>query len=534
MPETRFANEVYLDFSDPTIDSGQKTAIREVRSRLGKSYKNFINGVWVDGDNGMFESVNPGNLSELIGHFPMASKAQAEGALEAAWAAFTTWKHVSAEKRADYMFRAADVIRRRRMEINAWMNIEVGKNFIEADAETCEAIDFLDYYARLALKLDNGMEVIDSFGDIDRTVYVPLGAGVSISPWNFPFAITLGMAAAPIVAGNTVVAKPSPDSPMMGWLIADIFQEVGLPKGVFNFITGDNMEVGETLVVSAHTRFINFTGSLAVGLHITEQAAKPDPKRNFIKRVVTELGGKNAVVVDDDADLDAAALAIVQSAFGYQGQKCSAGSRAIVVESVYEQVLDKAVAYARSLNIGEAKDNPKVTCVINLKALDKIMSYIEIGKTEGTLALGGNVAKTNVEGYYIEPTIFHDVDADARIAQEEIFGPVVAFIRAKDTDHALEIANGTRYGLTGAYFSSNPERIKKAVLEYNVGNLYINRKCTGALVGAQPFGGFNLSGTDSKAGGADYLLCFVQAKAIAERPDAKGNTLIAEMFKHMH
>jgi 1-pyrroline-5-carboxylate dehydrogenase len=232
--------------------------------------------------------------------------------------------------------------------------------------------------------------------------------------------------------------------------------------------------------------------------------------------------------------LDAAALAIVQSAFGFQGQKCSAGSRAIVVESVYEQVLEKAVAYAKALNIGEAKDNPKVTCVVNQKALDKIMSYIEIGKSEGTLVLGGNKAKTNVDGYYIEPTIFRDVDANARIAQEEIFGPVVAFIRAKDTDHALEIANGTRYGLTGAYFSSNPERIKKAVLEYNVGNLYINRKCTGALVGAQPFGGFNLSGTDSKAGGADYLLCFVQAKAIAERPDAKGKTIISDMYKHTY
>lgn len=531
MSDTSYANEVYLDFSDPTIDTGQKAAIREAKGKLGKTYKNYIDGQWVDGDRGTFESVNPGNLAELIGHFPMASKDQAEGALEAAWVAFATWKHIPAEKRADYMFRAADVIRRRRMEINAWMAVEVGKNFIEADAETCEAIDFLDYYAHLALKLDKGMEVIDSFGDVDRTVYVPLGAGVSISPWNFPFAITLGMAAGPIVAGNTVVAKPSPDSPMMGWLIAEIFEEVGLPKGVFNFITGDNIEVGETLVVSPRTRFINFTGSLAVGLHITEQAAKPDPNRNFIKRVVTELGGKNAVVVDDDADLDAAALGIVQSAFGYQGQKCSAGSRAIVVDSVYDQVLEKAVALTKTLSIGEAKDNPRVTCVVNQKAVDKIMSYIEIGKTEGKLVLGGNRAKTNVEGYYIEPTIFSEINPNARIAQEEIFGPVVAFIRAKDTDHALEIANGTRYGLTGAYFSSNPERIKKAVLEFNVGNLYINRKCTGALVGAQPFGGFNLSGTDSKAGGADYLLYFVQAKAIAERPDAKGNAVISDMYK---
>jgi 1-pyrroline-5-carboxylate dehydrogenase len=375
------------------------------------------------------------------------------------------------------------------------------------------------------------MDVIDSFGDVDRTVYVPLGAGVSISPWNFPFAITFGMAAGPIVAGNTVVAKPSPDSPMMAYLIAEILEEVGLPKGVFNFVTGDNLEVGESLVMSPRTRFINFTGSLGVGLHITELAAKPDPERHFIKRVVTELGGKNAVVVDDDADLDAAALGIVQSAFGFQGQKCSAGSRAVVVDSVYDTVLEKVVELTKGLSIGESKDNPRITCVINQKAVDKIMSYIDIGKKEARLVLGGERASSKTDGYYIQPTIFADVAPDARIAQEEIFGPVVAFIRAKDTDHALAIANGTRYGLTGAYFSSNPDKIRKAITDFQVGNLYINRKCTGALVGAQPFGGFNLSGTDSKAGGADYLLYFVQAKAIAEKPNSKGKTILETMYK---
>ena len=530
MSENVFANEVYLNFTDPTVDADQKAGLRDVRSRMGKTYKNYINGEWVDGNNGTFESVNPCNLSEIIGHFPMASRAQAFGALDAAWAAFATWKNVPAAERADYMYRAADVIRRRRSEINAWMITEVGKNYIEADAETCEAIDFLDYYANHALRLDKGMSVIDSFGDVDRTVYIPIGAGVSISPWNFPFAITLGMAAGPIVTGNTVVAKPSPDSPMMGWLIAEIFEEVGLPKGVFNFVTGDNIEVGEALVTSPRTRFINFTGSLGVGLHITEQAAKPHPEQHFIKRVVTELGGKNAVVIDADADLDAAALGIVQSAFGFQGQKCSACSRAIIVDGVYEEVLAKAVALTKELKVGEAKDNPKVTSVINQKAVDKIMSYIEIGKTEGTLVIGGNKADTKVDGYYIQPTIFRDVAPDARIAQEEIFGPVVAFIRAKDTDHALEIANNTRFGLTGAYYSSDPEKLKRAVREFHVGNLYINRKCTGALVGAQPFGGFNLSGTDSKAGGVDYLNYFVQAKAIAERPNAEGKTVIETMY----
>jgi 1-pyrroline-5-carboxylate dehydrogenase len=526
-----FANEVYLDFSDPTVAAVQKAAIRDVGTKLGKTYKNYVNGEWITGDKGTFDSLNPGNLSEVIGTFPMLSKEQALGALDAAWTAFDSWKRVPAKERADYLFKAADVIRRRRGEINAWMITEVGKNFIEADAETCEAIDFLDYYARLALKLDEGMDVIDSFGDVDRTVYVPLGAGVSISPWNFPFAITFGMAAGPIVAGNTVVAKPSPDSPMMAYLIAEILEEVGLPKGVFNFVTGDNLEVGESLVMSPRTRFINFTGSLGVGLHITELAAKPDPDRHFIKRVVTELGGKNAVVVDDDADLDAAALCIVQSAFGFQGQKCSAGSRALVVDSVYDTVLEKVVELTKGLSIGESKDNPRITCVINQKAVDKIMSYIDIGKKEARLVLGGERASSKTDGYYIQPTIFADVAPDARIAQEEIFGPVVAFIRAKDTDHALAIANGTRYGLTGAYFSSNPDKIRKAITDFQVGNLYINRKCTGALVGAQPFGGFNLSGTDSKAGGADYLLYFVQAKAIAEKPNSKGKTILETMYK---
>lgn len=523
-----YANETYLDFADPAIDAAQKAAIEQVRQQLGKTYKNYINGQWVEGEHGHFESINPCQTDQIIGHFPMASRAQALGALDHAWEAFRSWKFTPASERADYLFRAAELIRQRRLEINAWMILEVGKNFIEADAETCEAIDFLDYYARLALTLDKGMDVIDSFGDVDRTVYVPLGAGVSISPWNFPFAITLGMAAAPIVAGNTVVAKPSPDSPMMGWLIAQLFEEVGLPKGVFNFVTGDNLEVGESLVVSPKARFITFTGSLGVGLHITEQAGKPHPEQAFIKRVVTELGGKNAVVVDDEADLDAAALGIVQSAFGFQGQKCSACSRAVIVDSVYETVIEKVLTFTKELSMGHASDNPRMTSVINQKAVDKILSYIEIGKSEGTLIYGGN--RGPAHGYYIEPTLIRDVSPHARIAQEEIFGPVVAFIRAKDTDDAIAIANSTRFGLTGAFYSKNPDKLKKAILEFQVGNLYINRKCTGALVGAQPFGGFNLSGTDSKAGGADYLHYFVQAKAIAERPDAQGKTVLETLY----
>jgi len=513
-----YKNETYLDFSDPTHDSAQKTSLKEVRAKFGQTYPMYINGQHVTGDHGTFESINPSNTNEVIGTFQMASKEQALEALDAAWKAFETWRYVPAVKRADILFKAADICRRRRLEINSWMISEAGKNFLEADADTCEGIDFLDYYAYEALRYDKGMEVLDAWGDTNRTHYIPLGAGVSISPWNFPFAITLGMAAAPIVAGNTVVAKPSPDTPMMGWIIAEIFEEAGLPAGVFNLVTGDNLEVGETLTTSPNTRFINFTGSLGVGLHINEVAAKTSDSTKWMKRVFAELGGKNAIVVDEEADLDAASTAVIQAAFGFQGQKCSAASRVVVCDKVYDKMLEMTVEKAKALKVGDAKDNFMAGPVVNQKAVDKIMSYIEIGKKEGRLVLGGELAKADNPGFYIQPTIIADVDPNARIAQEEIFGPVTAFIRARDLDHAFEIANGTKFGLTGGFFSKNKAHLDRAMREFHVGNLYINRKNTGALVGAQPFGGFNLSGTDSKAGGRDYLLCFLQAKSITERP----------------
>ena len=511
--------ESYLDFTNPTYDTAQRAALDTVRKQFGKTYPLFINGKRVTGAHTPFTSINPSDISEVIGTFQSASKAQALEALNAAWEAFGSWQYVPAAKRADYLFRAADIVRRRRLEINAWMISEAGKNFAEADADTAEGIDFLDYYAHEALRYDQGMSVVENTGgDINRTIYIPLGAGVSISPWNFPFAICLGMAAAPIAAGNTIVAKPAPDTPMMGWIISEIFEEAGLPAGVFNYVTGDNIEVGETLTTSADTRFINFTGSLAVGQHITELAARKDESSRFIKRVFTELGGKNAIIVDKDANLEEASAEIVKGAFGFQGQKCSAASRVIVHQDVYDTLLEMTLAKASALSIGNARTNAPAGPVINQKALEKILGYIEIGKQEGRLVLGGKRADTEVEGYYIEPTIFADVAADARIAQEEIFGPVTAFIKARDLDEAFAFANSTRFGLTGGFFSSNPAHIDRALREFHVGNLYINRKNTGALVGAQPFGGFNLSGTDSKAGGRDYLLCFLQAKSLTERP----------------
>jgi 1-pyrroline-5-carboxylate dehydrogenase len=513
-----YTPETYHDFSHPETDAAQRAALADVRARFGKEYDLWIGGKRVKGAAGTFTSINPANLSETIGTFQLASADQAREALASAWTAFDTWRYVPAHTRADILFKAADIARRRRMEINAWMISEAGKNFLEADADTCEGIDFLEYYANEALRYDKGMKVLDAWGDLNRTHYIPLGAGVSISPWNFPFAITLGMSAAPIVAGNTVVAKPSPDAPMMAQICAELFEEAGLPAGVFNLVTGDHMEVGETLTTHPDTRFINFTGSLGVGLHINEVAAKTSEKTRFIKRVFAELGGKNAVIVDEAADLDAAATGIVQAAFGFQGQKCSAASRVVAHTKIYDTLLAKVKEKTDALSIGDPKDNHPAGPVVNQKAVDKIMDYIEIGKTEGRLVRGGKRATLATDGYYIEPTIFADVAPHARIAQEEIFGPVTAFIRANDLDDAFRIANGTKFGLTGGFFSQNPVAVERAMREFHVGNLYVNRKNTGALVGAQPFGGFNLSGTDSKAGGADYLLCFLQAKSITERP----------------
>lgn len=514
----KFDNETYLDFSDPKNDNAQKEALENVRANFGQEYDLYINGEFVKGQAGTFESRNPSNTDELIGTFQMATKDQAFEALDNAWEAFETWKHVSAKKRADYLFKAADVIRRRRLEINAWMISEAGKNYLEADADTCEAIDFLDYYAYEALRIDDGMPVKDSWGDQNKTIYMPIGAGVSISPWNFPFAIFVGMAAAPIAVGNTVVAKPAPDTPKMGHIFAEILDEVGLPKGVFNYVTGGDIEVGENLAKHPKTRFISFTGSKAVGLHLADIAADTPEEQPFLKRLVCELGGKNATVVDSDADIEAASTEIVKGAFGFQGQKCSAGSRVVAHQDIYDELLEKVTAKTKALNVGDAKDNNPSGPVVNQKAVDKIMGYIEIGKKEGRLMAGGERAETENEGYYIQPTVFADVDENARIAQEEIFGPVTAFIKAKDTDDLLRIANNTKYGLTGAYFSNDPAKIDRALREYNVGNLYINRKCTGALVGAQPFGGFKMSGTDGKAGGRDYLKYFLEPKSMTVRP----------------
>jgi 1-pyrroline-5-carboxylate dehydrogenase len=507
-----FKNEVVIDFSVPAEKKNMERALAAVRSKLGQKHPLVIGGKKIETSD-LLNSTNPAHPSEVIGYFAHGTTEHAQQALDIATAKFEEWKRVPAEKRADILLKAAKITRKRRYEINAWMVLEVGKNYAEADADTAEAIDFLEYYAREMYRLAGPQPVVRNKGEKGFMEYIPLGVGVVIPPWNFPFAILVGTASAGIVAGNTVILKPSSDSPMMGWLFREIMEEAGLPAGVLNWLTAPGGEVGDYLVRSPQTRFISFTGSKEIGLRITEFAAKHQPGQKWIKRVVAEMGGKDSIVVAKDADLDAAADGIVASAFGFQGQKCSACSRAIIEEKVYDKVLQKIVDRVNALEMGDPAANGRVGPVVSQRAFKKIQEYIEIGKKEGRVVAGGNVVGD--EGYYIAPTVIADIKPDARISQEEIFGPVLAVLPVKDFDEALKVANNTEYGLTGALYSKSQKNLDRAEREFFVGNLYLNRKCTGALVGVHPFGGFNMSGTDSKAGGPDYLLLFMQAKTVA-------------------
>jgi 1-pyrroline-5-carboxylate dehydrogenase len=393
---------------------------------------------------------------------------------------------------------------------------EVGKNYLEADADTCEAIDFLEFYGREVLRFAEKQPIIPVKGEKNKMIYIPLGVGVIIPPWNFPFAILIGTACAAIAAGNTIVLKPSSDSPMMGWLFADIMNNLGLPKGVLNFVVASGAEAGDYLVQHPKTRFISFTGSMEVGLRINELAAKTSPGQIWIKRVIAEMGGKDSMIIDSEADIDDAVKGTVAAAFGFQGQKCSACSRVIVDTKVYKEFVAKLKPAVEALVQGNPLDNHFMGPVVSAKAEKSILEYIEIGKKEGNLLTGGEKIK-GMNGYFIKPTVFTDIEPMARISQEEIFGPVLAVIKSKNFEDSLEIANNTMFGLTGAVYTSNKKKLAKAEQEFHCGNLYLNRKCTGALVGAHPFGGFNMSGTDSKAGGRDYMLLFMQAKTISEK-----------------
>lgn len=509
-----FKNEPICDFSKKSDVELQQKAIKSVRKKLGKTYEIIIGGKKYKTDK-TFNSVNPSKKEEIVATFYKGNSELANLAVETAFKKFDEWRYVPAEKRASILFKAAQITRRRRYEINAWMILEAGKNYVEADADTAEAIDFLDFYGREALRYAGKQPITPVKGEKNELVYIPLGVGVVIPPWNFPFAILVGMTSAAIVTGNTVVLKPSSDTPMMGKLFYDIMQEAGLPAGVLNFLPGSGGEVGDTIVGHPKTRFIAFTGSMEVGIHINELAAKVQPGQIWLKRVVAEMGGKDSIIVDSETNIDEAVKGVVASAFGYQGQKCSACSRAIVDQSVYKEFVKKLKDEVDKIQVGPAEENYRMGPVASASAERSIMEYMEIGKQEGKLINGGY--KINDEGYYLAPTVIIDIKPDARISQEEIFGPVLAVIKAKNYDDAIKICNNTIYGLTGAVYTRNRKKIERAKNELFIGNLYFNRKCTGAFVGGHPFGGFNMSGTDSKAGGRDYLLLFLQAKTMSEK-----------------
>ena len=514
-----FQNEPFTDFNDEENVAAFREALELVRSQCGRTYPLVIDGEEEQTER-HFPSVNPALPQDILGHFADGDADVADHAIAAAAAAFKSWQYTPVAERAAYLVRAAAEMRRRKHEFSATMVLEVGKTWPEADGDTAEAIDFMEYYARQMLRIaDSSDELSEYDGDRNSLYYIPLGVGAVIPPWNFPNAIACGMTAAALVSGNTVVLKPAEQSPWIAYKICQLFWEQGLPPGVLNFITGPGEVVGARMVENPETRFVVFTGSREVGTEIYAKTAQVQEGQQWLKRSILEMGGKDAILVDETADLDAAAEGIVTSAFGFQGQKCSACSRAIIVEEVYDEIQRRVLERTLELAVGAPAEGSSIHVgpVIDRDALRKISGYLEIGCSEGELLLGGSVVDTDEGGYFVQPTIFGHVDGNARIAKEEIFGPVLALVPAKDFDDGLAIVNGTEYGLTGAVYSRDEGRLERARREFHVGNLYLNRKCTGAFVGLQPFGGFNMSGTDSKAGGPDYLLLFTQAKSIAER-----------------
>lgn len=512
-----FKNEPFTDFSKPENAEAMRTAIEKVRSELGREYPTVINGEHISLPD-KFQSTNPANKGEIVGVFSEVDTdvTLVDKAIDAATKAFETWKNVPAAERAEYLFKTADVMRKRKHELSAVMVFEVAKTWAEADGDTAEAIDFCEFYGREMLRWGQPQPVTKIDGEDSSLEYIPLGVGAVIPPWNFPLAIMAGMTMAAVVTGNTVVLKPSSDSPTIAAKFVEILEEIGLPAGVVNFLTGSS-KTGEAMTTSPKTRFISFTGSKQVGLHINEVAAKPREGQRWIKRVVAEMGGKDAIVVADDADLDSAASGIVSSAFGFQGQKCSACSRLIVDEAVHDELMEKVVHLTSKLKLGKPDvGDTNIAAVINKRSYDTTLGYIKKGTDEGGRVLIGGEGDES-EGFYIEPTIIDEVKPGDTIEQEEIFAPVLAVIKAKDFDDAIKIANDTEFGLTGAVYSKSQKRLDQAKRDFHVGNLYLNRKCTGALVGVHPFGGFNMSGTDSKAGGREYLLQFMQGKSIAQK-----------------
>ncbi len=507
-----FQNEPLLDFSRVENRSQFAQMLKTVRKQFARSYPLWIGGedvetkTWID-------SVNPAAPQEIIGRVPVAGRGEAERSLLNATEYFPQWGHTPAKERAAFMFRAAEIMRGRRIELAAWEVFEVGKGWREADADVAEAIDYLEYYGREMLRLSAPRVTQRLPGEINAYLYESRGVAIVIAPWNFPLAILTGMTAAALVAGNCAVVKPAEQSPVLGALLVEILREAGLPGSAVQLVQGGG-ELGAYLVRHASVQLIAFTGSREVGLEILRTAYDHQPGQEHVKRVVCEMGGKNAIIVDEDADLDEAVVHIVESAFGYQGQKCSAASRIILVDEIHDILLERLIEAVRSLKIGPPEDPRNfIGPVIDAAAHSKIIGYLALGKREGKCVLEGQAP---TKGFFVGPAIFSEIEPDHRLANEEIFGPVLSVIKAKDFSCALEIANRSAYGLTGGVFSRSPAHIDRARREFRVGNLYINRGITGAIVERQPFGGLKLSGIGSKAGGPDYLLQFLEPRTISE------------------
>jgi RHH-type proline utilization regulon transcriptional repressor/proline dehydrogenase/delta 1-pyrroline-5-carboxylate dehydrogenase len=520
--------EPLTDFSRADAREAMAAAVSRVRQEFGRVYPPVLDGKPVQ-TAATIDSVNPSHFREVVGKCGRATADDARRAVAVAKAAFPAWRDLGPARRAQHLFDAAEAMRRRRFELAAWQVHECGKPWREADADVAESIDYCDFYGREMLRLAAPRRR-DVAGEDNEYFYEPRGVAVVIAPWNFPLAILTGMTTAALVTGNTVVMKPAEQSAVIGAKLMEVFREVGLPPGVAAYLPGVGEEVGPALVDHPDVDLIAFTGSRAVGLAINRQAAEPRPGQDHVKRVIAEMGGKNAAIIDDDADLDEAVHGVAWSAFGYAGQKCSACSRVIVPEGLYDAFLARLVEATRSLKVAPAEDpGCGVGPVIDGEARDRILRAIEEGKKQARLAYAGDPGPLADEGFFVGPHVFADVPPESALAQEEIFGPVLAVIKCRDLDDALRIANGTRYALTGGVYSRSPAHIARVKREFRVGNLYVNRKITGALVDRQPFGGFKLSGIGSKAGGPDYLLQFVLPRTITENTMRRGFAPAAEL-----
>jgi RHH-type proline utilization regulon transcriptional repressor/proline dehydrogenase/delta 1-pyrroline-5-carboxylate dehydrogenase len=516
---TPFKNEAMVDFTRADHRTAFPRQIAEVRKQFGKTYPLYIDGrerTTAD----LMPTVNPNKPAEVLGQICQAGTEEVGAAIAAAKGAFPAWRDTDPGSRADYLLKAAQAARKRLFELSAWQVLEIGKQWDQAYADVTEAIDFLEYYAREMVRLGEPRRVGNAPGELNHYFYEPKGVAAVIAPWNFPLAISMGMVSAAIVTGNCVVFKPSGITSIIGWHLVEIFREAGLPAGVFNYTPGRGSVMGDFLVDSPDVSLIAFTGSMEVGLRIIERAAKVHPGQENVKKIVCEMGGKNAIIIDDDADLDEAVPHVLYSAFGFQGQKCSACSRVIVLDAVYDKFVERLVAMARATRVGPSEDpSYYMGAVSDDKAMKTIMEYIEIGKREGHLLYESAIPD---DGFFVPMTIIGGIRPEHRIAQEEIFGPVLAVMRARDFDQAIEWANSTRFALTGGIFSRSPEHLTRARREFRVGNLYINRNNTGALVERQPFGGSRMSGVGTKAGGPDYLRHFMDPRVITENTMRRG------------